>query len=62
MTSRTVKIFTYKKKRGWGYQIIYNEGRSDRAESDLIDYSTEALVERVAQDALAKLALRWNLH
>jgi hypothetical protein len=25
MTSRTAKTVTYKKKRGWGYQIIYSE-------------------------------------
>jgi hypothetical protein len=62
MTSRRAKIVTYKKQHGWGYQIIYNERGRDRAEGDLIDYSTKALAERAAQDAFAKLALRWNLH
>jgi hypothetical protein len=56
MKSRREKIETYKKKRGWGYQIIYIERGSC-----LIVYSTEALAKQAAQDALAKLALRWNL-
>jgi hypothetical protein len=61
MTSRREKIETYKKKHGWGYQIIYIERGRCREEGDLIVYSTEALAKQAAQDALAKLALRWNL-
>jgi hypothetical protein len=61
MASRTAKTVTYKKKRGWGYQIIYNERGSDRAESDLDTYPTRSLAEQAARDAFAKLALRWNL-
>ncbi len=62
MTSRRAKIDTYPKKHGWGYKISYTERGNDREERDLINYSTEALAERAAQDAYAKLALRWNLH
>jgi hypothetical protein len=55
MVSRTAKIVTYEKKRGWGYRIIYNEQGS---ESDLETYTTRSLAEQAATDALAKLALR----
>jgi hypothetical protein len=55
------KIVTYRKKRGWGYQIIYTERGSDRAESNLDTYPTKALAEQAARDVFAKLALRWNL-
>jgi hypothetical protein len=61
MTSRTAKTVTYKKKCGWGYQIIYNEWGSDGTESDLDTYPTRSLAEQAARDAFAKLALRWNL-
>ena len=61
MTSQTAKIVTYRKKSGWGYQIIYTERRGDRSESNLDTYPTKALAEQAARDAFAKLALRWNL-
>jgi hypothetical protein len=61
MVLRNARILICKRKRGWGYKIVYIERGSDREEGDLISYSTEALAERAAQDAFAKLALRWNL-
>jgi len=61
MASRTAKIITYRKKSSCGYQIIYKERGSDRAESNLDTYATKALAEQAGRDAFAKLACRWNL-